>query len=103
MAESRGDTPFEGAGDGYRACAGVRGRRGAAELVRSAILAGRPEDVAELCTGSVSVHALHELTPLGCAALFLVCVQIHFIKVPAFTGRKRPFRERGQKAIYRSI
>ena len=51
MAGSRGDTRFEGAGDGYPACAGVRGRQEAARAGQSAILAGRPDDLIFLYDG----------------------------------------------------
>ena len=59
MAGSREATPFEGAGDGYPACAGVRGRQEAAELVRSAILAGRPDDLIFLYDRGYTAHTSH--------------------------------------------
>ena len=44
MAGSRKATPFEGAGDGYPVCAGVRGRQEAADEEKQVADFGGPPD-----------------------------------------------------------
>ena len=84
------------AGKGHVLRRRLRGQQGAAGSGTDAICMGRPEDDAELCTGSVSVNILHERLPWAALRCFSCVYRSALSKFPRYGVASDLFRTAGK-------